>query len=191
MKHREEILQAIPAASPDEAFFFHTYSEWLDKYTELGNPVCELKYLAGPRQELFASLGIDEASILLWFEEIRKLNQYGRAGLHYLVALAGLGLEEGLRVRPELDLLAGAVADALEERLQLNGQLTALPEAFARYIDWERMASDWLVTGKLIVFHFEEMEWVVFREETGKREKASGGADWKPDDPDTERLGGT
>ncbi|MBF0590067.1 MAG: hypothetical protein HQL53_13175 [Magnetococcales bacterium] len=57
--------------------------------------------------------------------------------------------------------MAGDAADVMEEIHEMRGELEQIPEPFRYYINWRRMAHDWLERGELVIFQFEGMEWVV------------------------------
>ncbi|ABK43435.1 hypothetical protein Mmc1_0916 [Magnetococcus marinus MC-1] len=121
----------------------------------------EISYLEGPHESFFNMLELDLDGLVVWFQQLRELKQPQRAALYFLRLYRSHSLPEALELMVDLPLLAGDAADVLEEIHEMRGDLDAIPDPFVRYIDWARMAQDWLSQGTLVIFQFEGVEWVV------------------------------
>nr|CRH06888.1 conserved protein of unknown function [Candidatus Magnetococcus massalia] len=123
-----------------------------------------ITYLNGPLEEFFNALELDADSLILWFQTLRLLKQQKRAALYYWRVYRQRSLPEALERIKQVDMLAGERADVLEELHELRGDLEQIPEPYVHYIDWERMANDWVKEGRLFTFFYEGVEWVVLNQ---------------------------
>ncbi|OSM02124.1 hypothetical protein MAIT1_02217 [Magnetofaba australis IT-1] len=157
------MIQAQPLDSEEAAFFFHSIEEWNSKRTELEAEEYEMSYVSGPHEELFDALFIDHETIQLWYEKVRELKQIQRAALYYLYVFRAIPLAKSLEELEQLAILGGAAGDVAEEMLEESGVIERIPDEVRDYIDWERLASDWSIAGKLISFAYEGVNWVVVK----------------------------
>ncbi|MBF0308455.1 MAG: hypothetical protein HQL56_02840 [Magnetococcales bacterium] len=146
--------------------FFHSLEEWQEKEALLGAEPEELEfsYVAGPYGELFKAMGIDAHTLPLWFEQVRGLKQPQRAALFFRRYTQGDSFVTALQEMGEVRILGGDPGDVMEELHLESGALDQVPEPFVRYIDWERMANDWMRERRLEIFRFEGILWVVFNQ---------------------------
>ncbi|MEG3639719.1 hypothetical protein [Magnetococcus sp. PR-3] len=121
----------------------------------------EISYLEGVHEDFFEMLELDLDGLVLWFQQLRQLKQPQRAALYFWRVFRSRSLPESLDHIEKLEILAGDAADVMEEMHEIRGELEQIPEPFVHYIDWGRMAHDWLDRGELVIFQFEGMEWVV------------------------------
>ena len=95
-------LHATPYNIDATGFYFENVSEYETKATiqvdRFGNLVeeFEIQFIDGDDAELFEACAINQANLNRWFDNIEFLQDFEKAGLYYLVAIAGYNLEQAL-----------------------------------------------------------------------------------------------
>lgn len=108
---------------------------------------------------LFDLLGINQATLRLWFDEVDDLELYEKAALYFLVSHLGYRLDEAQEKIEEVTMQEGSlheVAAALFDECYSS----QIPESAQVYIDYEHFAHDCRCSGEMIDFDWAGRHWV-------------------------------
>ena len=152
-------LHATPYNRDATGFYFKNASEYENKATMhvdcFGNLVeeFEIQFIDGDNAELFEVCGINQANLNIWFDEIEFLQGYEKAGLYYLVGVAGYNLEQALSKIDEPSIYQGELLEAATELFDECYSHT-IPDNIKYYIDYEKFARDCELGGDMREFEY-------------------------------------
>lgn len=149
-------------------FYFTSLEDYTAKMDGLtdrwGAPVeeVELQLVDGTDGEaqLFAALGISQASLETWFNDVVDLDEREQAALFYLVGEAGYSLADALDKIDDVMLQEGAMDEVGEEMFN-ELYLHEVPEHLHAYLDSSRWVNDCRLNGDFSEFQFDHRDWTV------------------------------
>lgn len=154
-------LHAQPFNLDAVGFYFDDLDDYNTKAENLmdrhGCPVeeFEIQFIDGERAdaELFEALGINQANLATWFDDIETLHEREKAALFYLVLDLGHTLEDAMKKRDDVALHEG---ELLETATELFDELYLhdVPVAIRGYMDYEAFARDCRLGGDMAEFEF-------------------------------------
>ena len=152
-------LHATPYNIDATGFYFENVSEYETKATiqvdRFGNLVeeFEIQFIDGDDAELFEACAINQANLNRWFDNIEFLQDFEKAGLYYLVAIAGYNLEQALTKIDEPCIYQGELLEAATDLFD-ECYLPSIPDNIKYYIDYEKFARDCQLGGDLCEFDY-------------------------------------
>jgi hypothetical protein len=155
-------LHAQPYSLDARGFYFDGLDDYQTKYDinrdHYGYPVEEYEIQMIEEDEtgdaqLFEACSIDQASLVLWFDEIENLKKQEKAALFYLLSDLGYSVSDALAKVDEVSLFEG---DLLEAATDFFDEVYAneIPGNLRFYIDYGAFAQDCRLGGDMSEFKF-------------------------------------
>lgn len=143
-------FHAQPYALDHTGFYFEDITEFEAGMEKLNNRGCEeveIQFIDGDAHQsrLAQSVGIDQATIDTWFEELDDLDAIETDQLCFLLD-RGFSLDEALTRYDYVSIFHGAAEDYARELIE---ETTDIPENLRYYIDYEAIARDMGYNGEI------------------------------------------
>lgn len=141
---------AQPYAIDHTGFYFEDIAEYdagMEKLNAKGCEEVEIQFIDGDEHlsRLAQSVGIDQATINDWFDELEDLDNMETDQLCFLLD-RGFSLDEALTRYEEVSIFHGPVEDYARELIE---DTTDIPENLRHYIDYEAIARDMGYNGEI------------------------------------------
>lgn len=161
LQARETTYHAQPYNLDAVSFFFTSMEDYTAKAEantdRWGTPVeeYELQFIDGTDAEgqLFSLLGINQANLEAWFDDVVDLDEREQAALAYLVGDLGKSLADALDQIDDVNLYTGSLVEAATELFD-DLYLHDIPEAVRYYVDYEAFARDQRLAGAMTETEF-------------------------------------
>ena len=150
-------LYANPYDISAQGFYFKSFEEFQEKY-DANLPVeeYEIDFIEGDDPELFETCSINQGDIALWFDEIELLDDSEKAEIYYRCSCLGENIQDALVVLGNSGMITeNSVLDYVYDYIDDTGLLCELPESLRCYFDFERFASDLVVSGEISEFSLQ------------------------------------
>ena len=150
----ENIYHATPYDISTTGFYFSDYEDYKAKAAshrnEYGDPVeeYEMQFIDGENCELFIALGVNQATLKHWFDELENLEGLDAIKAVYLVS-CGYDESQIMDRLEEIELYEGSARDYAENLIEDTGMLNELPENLRYYFDVDAYARDLLASGDI------------------------------------------
>ena len=152
-------LHATPYNIDATGFYFTDSMDYetkacihVDRYGNLVEEF-EIQFIDGDAAELFEACGINQTNLNVWFDEIEFLQDFEKAGLYYLVGMAGYELNQALEKIDEPSIYQGELVEAASELFD-ECYLYTLPENLRYYIDYAKFSRDCEISGDMCEFEY-------------------------------------
>ncbi|MFP6557306.1 antirestriction protein ArdA [Paraburkholderia sp. B3] len=157
----ETTYHAQPYNLDARGFYFTSMEDYTAKAEantdRWGAPVeeYELQFIDGTdaEAELFAALGINQANLEAWFDDVVDLDEREQAALSYIVGDLGYSLADALDKIDDVNLYAGSLVEAATELFD-ELYLHDIPQAVRYYVDYEAFARDQRLAGAMTETEF-------------------------------------
>lgn len=141
---------AQPYALDHTGFYFESFEDYEAGMEKLGNRGCEeveIQFIDGETHlsRLAQSVGVDQATIDTWFEELEDLDGLETDQLCFLLD-RGFTLDEALTRYEYVCIFHGTAEDYARELIE---DITDIPENLRYYIDYEAIARDMRLNGEI------------------------------------------
>lgn len=148
-------------------FCFGTFDEYSQRAAgcadSFGNVVeeFEIQFIDGDEgdAQLFAALGVDQASLSAWFDRVEDLRADAKAAAFYLASRCGQTAGDAIDNAEDVIIRKGELADAAAE--QFDDFYSDLPQGVRMYVDIEAYARDCRLNGDLDEFEFAGQAYTV------------------------------
>lgn len=137
-------LYANPYGFSNKGFYFESLEEFEEKKAEDGE--YEIDFIDGDAPALFRSVGITQANLDTWFDELDELDddEDKALALRYLCGDLGCKLAEALDKADDVIIYRGSLRDYAEEFFD---EMYEVPAAVQPYIDYAAFARDLEMSG--------------------------------------------
>lgn len=148
---------AQPYSLDAQGFYFQDFADYEQKAENLrdrfGNPVeeFEIQFIDGDDPELFEACGITQANLETWFDAIDVLDDGDKIALFFLLSDLGYRLDQAIDKVGDVAFQPGRLREVAEEFFD---EINEIPEHLAPYIDYERVARDFELSGDLCEFTY-------------------------------------
>ncbi|MFM0593993.1 antirestriction protein ArdA [Paraburkholderia dilworthii] len=164
----ETTYHAQPYNLDAVGFYFTTLEDYTAKaeanVDRWGAPVeeYELQFIDGTDAEgqLFTLLGINQANLETWFDDVVDRDEREQAALSFVVGDLGYSLADALDKIDDVNLFTGSLLDAATELFD-ECYLNDIPEAVRFYIDYEAYARDQNLSGAMSELEFAGQTYTV------------------------------
>ncbi|MEW8119804.1 MAG: antirestriction protein ArdA [Candidatus Thiodiazotropha sp.] len=154
--HEKQEIQAMttfyaqPYSIDHTGFYFEDIAEYdagMEKLNAKGCEEVEIQFIDGDEHlsRLARSVGIDQATITEWFDELDNLDNMETDQLCFLLD-RGFSLDEAVTRYEEVCIFHGPVEDYARELIE---ETTDIPENLRHYIDYEAIARDMGYNGEI------------------------------------------
>lgn len=158
---------ACPYNRDAAGFYFHTLDEYSTRSTScidaFGSAVeeFEIQFIDGGSgdAELFAALGIDQATLALWFDVAEDLCDDAKAAAFYLASQCGHDAEDALNNTDDAILRSGDLSDIAAD--VFDELYPNLPSGLRAYVDIDAFARDQQLNGDMDEFSFSGSTYTV------------------------------
>lgn len=141
-------------------FYFCSLEEYSQRAAACVDSFCnaveefEIQFIDGAAAdaELFEALGVDQATLSVWFDRVEDLHAEAKAAAFYLASQCGRTAEDALDDAEDVIIRKGELADAAAE--QFDDLHSDLPQSVRMYVDIEAYARDCRLNGDLSKFEF-------------------------------------
>jgi len=147
-------LYANPYSLDATGFYFDSFEDYEAKATtardRFGNKVeeFEIDYIDGDNPALFAAVGVNQATLGRWFEQLDDIDDGSdeAIAISYLVEVIGMPLEQALEQYEGVQVWHGTATDYAAEIIE---ETTEIPQHLGAYIDYEAIARDMALNGEI------------------------------------------
>ena len=152
-------LHAQPYNIDATGFYFENADDFITKMETLtdsyGQPVeeFEIQFIDGDDAQLFNAIGINQATLSVWFDEVEPLEYYEKVSLYYLVAQLGYSVADALDQVSEPNISQERMEQAAEQLFD-EIYLSEIPAYLHSYIDYKQFAYDLKIGGDLCEFEY-------------------------------------
>ncbi|WP_083654635.1 antirestriction protein ArdA [Burkholderia sp. SRS-W-2-2016] len=154
---------AVPYAYDGRTFYFSDLDGYNKRYAaRLPVEEYEIQLVDGSDAEaqLFNLLGVNQATLERWFDEVVDLTEDQHAALAFLVGDLGLSLSDALDKMDDVNLREGSLLEAATEFFD-ECYLNDIPEAVRFYIDYDAFARDQNLSGAMSELEFAGQTYTV------------------------------
>jgi len=146
---------AKPYNGDVSGFYFTDYADYSEQVASLvdsyGEPVDELElyFIDGDNAQLFNAIGINQANLEQWFNELESLGGEELIKAIYLAEFLNVDMSNIPDQLDEVSLFEGRSDEYAEEYITDSGLLDDMPENLRYYFDVEAFARDMLLSGDI------------------------------------------
>ena len=158
---------ATPYDISASGFYFTNLEEYRAQAAShrnaFGDPVeeYEIQFIDGDHPELFRVLGINQATLHLWFEHFEDLDAQDAVKAIYLADYVGTPIEDIPAALDDVMLFEGTAQDYAESYIEDTGLLNEIPENLRYYFDIKTFARDMVLGGGIAVIEIDGTPYVV------------------------------
>lgn len=146
---------AVPYDRNVSPFQFTTFENYEAQQQASGAEEFEIQFLEGTdeEEELFNAARVNQANLATWLDIVDRLSDLDKAKLFHLCRDQRYELSySSLRVLEGLEVFEGSLLEFVQQ--QFDEKYPDLPEEVSRYIDYQKMAQDKLLSGQAVEFDF-------------------------------------
>jgi len=161
------IYYATPYDISATGFYFKNLEEYCSKAAThknaYGDPVeeFEIQFIDGDNHHLFRALGINQATLALWFEAFEDLNDDQAVAAIYLAEYVGVSIKDITDQIDDVHLFEGSLLEYAEDYVESTGLLSEVPESLRYYFDMEAFARDLRIGGDVTEYELGSRQWIV------------------------------
>lgn len=161
------IYHATPYDISATGFYFKNLEEYRSKAAThknaYGDPVeeFEIQFINGDNHYLFRALGINQATLALWFEEFEDLNEDQAVAAIYLAEYVGVPIKDITDQIDDVYLFEGTLLEYAEDYVESTGLLREVPESLRYYFDMDAFARDLRIGGDVTEYELGNRQWLV------------------------------
>ncbi|MDF1807766.1 antirestriction protein ArdA [Hyphomonas sp.] len=158
---------ATPYDISATGFYFENLEEYRSKAATHRNAYGDLveefdiQFIDGDNYHLFRSLGVNQATLALWFDQFEDLTDDQAVAAIYLAEYVGVATEEIIDQIDDVMLFEGSLLEYAEDYVESTGLLNEAPESLRFYFDMESFARDLRYAGDVTEFDLGERQWIV------------------------------
>ncbi len=159
---------ANPYDQAATGFYFDDYASYLaqakNHKNEYGDPVEEyiIENINGTNHQLFNALGINQANLQLWFENLESIDGDDLIRAIYLAEFLNTDMSEIMDRLDEVALFEGRADQYAEEYIEDCGLLDGMPENLRFYFDVDAFARDMLLSGDISEVEINNTTYVIW-----------------------------
>lgn len=158
---------ATPYDISATGFYFETLEEYRTKAAGHKNAYgqiveeFEIQFIDGNNYHLFSALGINQATLAIWFEQFEDLDAEQAVAAIYLAGYVGVPTHEIIDQIDDVCLFEGTLLEYAEDYVESTGLLNEVPESLRYYFDIEAFARDLRIGGDVTEFDLGNRQWIV------------------------------
>jgi len=152
---------ATPYDLSAQGFYFETFDEYTERASRhrnaYGQPVeeYEIQFVDGDNYTLSAALGINQASLKLWFDVFEDYEGDQAIKAIFLAEHQGIDISDIPDQIDDVHLFEGTAVEYAEAYLDDTGLLETIPENLRYYFDTEAFARDLVFSGDVVEVEIE------------------------------------
>lgn len=151
---------AQPYDTSKAGFYFTDEDTYIKGVEASGAEEFELQYIDGDDAQLFNACGINQATIIKWFDDVEGLDDWQKPALYWLTSDRGYSLEDALEIMDDVSLTEDTLQNAAEQLFD-EIYLHDVPESVRSYIDYDKFANDCRIGGDMDEFEFNGSTYTV------------------------------
>jgi len=157
---------ANPYSPNYSGYFFDDLDDYeakIQDYLDEGVEEFEIEYTGSDSNDadLFAALGINQATLELWFDDIEHMNDDEKATLYYIVGDLGYSLDDAVTMLDDDRAFEGTAKEYVEQLSDDVGWNMLLGDNLEFYVDVEKVVRDFEISGDIAEFSFGGRTWVI------------------------------